>query len=149
MTNNLDLCAITETWIKQDDSMMAKEILPPGYSVSSSPHQGNRAGGSTALIYKDITTMECSSYGLQFGSNHIKLYIIYRQPEGSVLSFCEEFTTLLENDITDTRNPTIVGDLNIQMEDTSNTDTRLFLDVLKSLNLQNGVGFQHTSLNTP
>ena len=54
---------------------MAKEILPPGYSVSSSPHQGNRAGGGTALIYKDIfnvtqtatpslTTMECSSYGL-------------------------------------------------------------------------------------
>ena len=37
VTNNLDLCAITETWIKQDDSMMAKEILPPGYSVSSSP----------------------------------------------------------------------------------------------------------------
>ena len=72
--NNLDLCMITETWIKQD-VMMAKEILPPGYSISSSPCQGNRAGDSTALIYKDIfnvtqtatpslTTMECSSYGL-------------------------------------------------------------------------------------
>ena len=35
VTNNLDLCVITETWIKQDDSMMAKEILPPGYNVSS------------------------------------------------------------------------------------------------------------------
>ena len=66
---------ITETRIKQDDSMTAKEIPPPGYSVSSSPGQGNRAGGSTELMYKDIynvtqtatpsiTTMECSSYGL-------------------------------------------------------------------------------------
>ena len=146
VTHNLNLCVITETWIKQDDSTMAKEILPPGYSVSSSPCQGNRAGGGTALIYKDIfnvtqtatpslTTMECSSYGLRFGSNCIKLYIIYRQPEGSVLSFCEEFATLLENDIMDTRNPIIVGDLNIHMEDTSNADTRLFLDVLESLNL--------------
>ena len=150
---------ITETWIKQDDSTMAKEILPPGYSVSSSPCQGNRAGGSTALIYKDIfkvtqtatpslTTMECSSYGLQFGSNCIKLYIIYRQPEGSVLS-CEEFAALLENDITDTRNPIIVDDLNIHMEDTTSADTSLFLDVLESLNLQNREVFQHISLNTP
>ena len=139
---------------------MAKEILPPGYSVSSSPHQGNRVGGGTALIYKDIfnvtqtatpslTTMECSSYGLRFGSNCIKLYIIYRQPEGSVLSFCEEFATLLENDIMDTRNPIIVEDLNIHMEDTSNAVTRLFLDVLKSLNLQNRVGFPtHISKHT-
>ena len=49
--NKLDLCTITETWIKQDDSTTAKEILPPGYSVSSSSHQGNRADGGTALIY--------------------------------------------------------------------------------------------------
>ena len=159
VTNNMDLCAITETWIKQDDTMMAKEILPPGYSVSSSPLQGNRAGGGTALIYKDIfnvtqtatpslTMTKCSSYGLQFGSNCIKLYIIYRQPEGSVLS-CEKFATLFDNDIMDTRNPIIVGDLNIHMEDTSNADTRLFLDVLESLNLQNRVGFPtHISKHT-
>ena len=156
----MDLCTITETWIKQDDSMMAKEILPPGYSVLSSPHQGNRAGDGTALIYKDIfnvtqtatpslTIMECSSCGLRFGSNCIKLYIIHRQPEGSVLSFCEEFATLLENDIMDTRNPIIVGDLNIHMEDTTSADTRFFMDVLESLNLQNRVGFPtHISKHT-
>ena len=103
----------------------------------------------TQTATNSLTTMECSSYGLRFGSNCIKLYIIYRQPEGSVLSFCEEFATLLENDITDTRNPIIVGDLNIHMEDTSNADTRLFLDVLKSLNLQNRVGFPtHISKHT-
>ena len=66
-----------------------------------------------------------------------------------MLSFCEEFATLLENDITDTRNPIIVGDLNIHMEDTTSADTRLFLDVLESLNLQNRVGFPtHISKHT-
>ena len=49
----------------------------------------------------------------------------------------------------DTRNPIIVGDLNIHMEDTTSADTRLFLDVLESLNLQNRVGFPtHISKHT-
>ena len=35
---NIDVCAITETWIKKDDiDMITKEIPPPGYYILLHP----------------------------------------------------------------------------------------------------------------
>ena len=36
-TNNYDLCALTETWIKEDDTLTSHRMCPPGYSVTSVP----------------------------------------------------------------------------------------------------------------
>ena len=32
-----DICAVTETWIKQDDPLQVSDIPPPGYSIISVP----------------------------------------------------------------------------------------------------------------
>ena len=36
-TNDMDICAITETWLNKDDDMALKTIPPPGYDIMSSP----------------------------------------------------------------------------------------------------------------
>ena len=33
--NNIDICAVSETWIKQDDDHTQRELAPPGYKVLS------------------------------------------------------------------------------------------------------------------
>ena len=33
--NNIDLCALTETWIKEDDTITPLELCPPGYKSIS------------------------------------------------------------------------------------------------------------------
>ena len=49
--SDLDLLALTETWIR-DDNLTETQICPPGYKVLSIP-QLARTGGGIALIYWD------------------------------------------------------------------------------------------------
>ena len=41
----IDICAITKTWIKQDDPLQASNIPPPGYSIISVPRPDGQQGG--------------------------------------------------------------------------------------------------------
>ena len=53
-TNKISVCAITETWLKNDpDDLRYKEIAPIGYNVISHPRSLGRQGGGTALVYKN------------------------------------------------------------------------------------------------
>ena len=53
------------------------------------------------------------------------------------------------NITTDTGNPIIIGDFNIQMDQPEKPDTRTFNNFLDSMNLHNKVMFPtHTSLHT-
>ena len=38
--HNIDLCSITETWIKEEDDIAAKELAPNGYKYISFPQRG-------------------------------------------------------------------------------------------------------------
>ena len=57
---NLDLCAITEIWIKQDDKAILNTLSPNGYLIKSSP-RCNQTGGGVAMMY--ISGLAC--YELQ------------------------------------------------------------------------------------
>ena len=43
--SRIDICAITETWIKRDDPLQASDIPPPGYSIISVPRPDGQQGG--------------------------------------------------------------------------------------------------------
>ena len=43
--SQIDICAITETWIKQDDPLQGNDIPPPGYSIISVPRPDVQQGG--------------------------------------------------------------------------------------------------------
>ena len=92
--NDIDICAITESWFKTKDTVARAECTPPGYTIKNHSRSG-RAGGGIALIYKSTlslvkvaagekTSFQFAEYtifsDLRSGANKIKLLVIYRPP---------------------------------------------------------------------
>jgi len=49
--NDLDVCAISETWLSGNDSdkIVCGDITPTGYSLKHMPRKGRRGGGVALL----------------------------------------------------------------------------------------------------
>ena len=97
MEHNLDICALTETWIREGDNTTAIQLCMDGYSSVSIPREG-RIGGGIAIVHRsDITlrsksvynyqTMECADILLDFQNMLVYLCVIYRPPDTSIASF--------------------------------------------------------------
>ena len=164
--NKVDICTITEIWIRKDDmEAFTKDVPPIGYKIFSKPRTTGRNGGGLALVYKDyltvnelladnhiFNTMEIQGYHVRLDHISINLYVIYRIPSTSVIAFCDELTQVMEDDIAKSANKTLfVGDFNIHVDDSSDSDTITFMDLLDSYNMMNKVTFpthvKHHSLD--
>ena len=58
---NIDLCAITETWLKpddDDDDDIPRAVPPLGYTLLSWPRQDGQRGGGIAIVSKSYINME-------------------------------------------------------------------------------------------
>ena len=153
--HNLDVCALTETWIKEGDNTMAIQLCPDGYSSMFIPRAG-RLGGGIAIVYKsDITlksktiynyqTMECADFLLDFENVLVNLCVIYRPPNTSIVAFCEDLTDHQERNVTSPGRMITVGDINIPINQEQHPDTVLFEETLDGLNLRNQVVFSNPS----
>ena len=76
----------------------------------------------------------------------LSLNTVYRIPNTSVLTLCNEMANVLENNIVSDRGETVlIGNFNIHMDDPEDLDTITFIDFLDSLDLINLVNFRtHT-----
>ena len=103
--NNFTLCALTETWIRQEDDVTLVQLCPPGFKAISISRK-DKIGGGIALVHKDTITvgsrathsyssMECSSFSVDFPMSTINLSVIYRPPNSSVQAFAIDFPDLL------------------------------------------------------
>ena len=148
---NAALCALTETWIKEDDDITPLQLCPSGYKCISIRWKV-RSGGGLALIYQDninpktekeysFNTIEYADFSIKQPSMTIHLGLIYRPPDGSILQFCQELTTYLEQNINTTGDSLLMGGLNIHINDPENQDTIIFEDTIESLGLGNQVSF--------
>ena len=54
--NDIDICAITESWFKTKDTVARAECTPPGSTIKNHSRSG-RAGGGIALIYKSTLSL--------------------------------------------------------------------------------------------
>ena len=63
----IDLCAVTETWLKPDDMVPPREITPPGYDILSQPSSDGRQGGGFALVYNSLLKIHNITQGDQQG----------------------------------------------------------------------------------
>ena len=159
-----DISIITETWIKMvHDPNTIKEILPLGYKICSHPRRTNRKGGGLVLVYKDsiiindvtdgsksYATMEHWNFNINFAGTIVHCHIIHRIPSTSVINFCGELTSIIEDTINLEQGRLLfVGDFNIHMEEPTQPDTITFLEWLESFNLTNHVTFgTHQSNHT-
>ena len=127
--NDLDILALTETWVGADDPPVIKsDPAPSGYRITH-VHRDNpeqTMGGGLAVIHRDTITVQPrkhklthSSFELQIvniglKSRDIVLANIYRPPSSSKPLFFEEFGLLLTNLGTDAVDRLLIcGDFNL------------------------------------
>ena len=148
--NNLTLCALTKTWIRQED-VTPVQLCPPGFKAISISRK-DRTGRGIAVVYKDTLTVrsrakhnyssiECCSFSIDLPKSTIYMSVIYRPPNFSVPVFATDFLDLIETSINESGRLLILGDLNIPMNNPNSPDTNMFQDVLDSLSLHNHITF--------
>ena len=158
--HNLDLYALTETWIKEDENTtIPNHLCPSEYNIISVPHI-NRTGGGIALVYRsslDVRTnnshtlesMECVDCNLNLDRHNILLAVIYRPPDTSVLKFANELAVYMERNINTTVEQIIVGDFNVHINKQDDSNAIILSDMLESFSLSNRVEFPtHKLQNT-
>ena len=149
--NRIDICSLTETWIRDDDTAAETQMCPLGYKAISVP-RSNRQGGGIAIVYRDFitihrsntydyTTMECSDFAVSLPGLSLNMAVIYRPPDKPVCAFVNDFLEYMERNINSTGKLLLTGDFNIHINDPESPDTNTFLDVLDSFGLRNHTSF--------
>ena len=110
----IDICAITETWVKTNDQTAPKEFLPPGYNIITKPRPDGRCRGGLEIVYKSsisVTETECDVVQRtvlealkikvkQQNRRSVNLYVIYRYPNTSQPEFVGILSDTLEKKYT-------------------------------------------------
>ncbi|XP_070543766.1 uncharacterized protein [Ptychodera flava] len=152
--HNIDLLAMTETWIKDTNSHVINECTPNGYSFCHTPLNMS-SGGGVALVYKSIMKLlswkpfnfksfEATLATLSYNGISIKLIVLYRPPPNkrnkfTIQQFLSEFGILLEQLSSCDSHLFIVGDFNLHIDDLQNTNTKKFTDIIDSFGLKQWV----------
>ena len=145
-----NLCAITETWLSDNDSAVFNEITPPSYKLFHCP-RSDRRGGGTALFFRDninVCKLESGSRNsFQFSEYlvctrplRIRLVIIYLPPYSTnhpvtVNGFIDEFSEYLESVILSNDLLCLTGDFKIHVDDHNDPAACRFFDLLESMSL--------------
>ena len=150
-SHNLDLVALTETWLRWDESStILNEVTPPGYSLRHVPRE--RRGGGLALVYQtsfkvrvdqveDYNSFEHMTVHITSGTRSKgTLVIIYRSPSAAKAAFFRDFWVLLEHYIL-TPNLILVGDFNIHADLPNDSSDKELADLLDSMCLTQHVDF--------
>ena len=162
--NSLDLCICTETWLSDNDVVIATEATPPSYSLLCANRSGRTGGGTALLCHDDLkpiltksgshSSFEFSEYLIKQGRQFVKIVIIYRPPYSpnnpfTISTFLEEFQNYLLEVTATTNNLLISGDFNIHVNDAGDRNAVNFLQLLDHFGLENNVHIPtHVSKNT-
>ena len=151
--NQLDVCAITETWLSGNDSkdqIVCGDLTPVGFKLEHVARDKRRGGGVAILLKASLTckkqkltkynTFEIIEVLLKSKKDSVTLGVLYRPPSGnSVTAFIEELTSYLDTHSLTNRKFLLIGDFNFHMDNIRNKDSAKLLDVLHSMNLQQHV----------
>ena len=139
--------------LKPLDDLESKQIAPPGYSCISHPRSDGRIGGGIAIVFKghikvknvengQKETIEYGIFTFRIRDTVINLLVIYRFPNTSVITFCNELADVFEDKIQDlTGYVMLTGDFNVHMDKHLDVDTRTFNDFLESFGFSNKTQF--------
>jgi len=152
---HLDICLLTETWLKQDqDDVVTRSLEPEGYNLihiaRNSRDGDDRRGGGVGIVHKQnlrvsrqtpntFSSFEHIEVLLKSGNECVRLCVLYRHPDGSIAQFLEDFTGYVDSHTTTAGKLTIVGDFNFWWGEDDNYNTRRFSNTLSSLGLHQSV----------
>ena len=149
--NCIDVCAITETWLKQNEAAKHAEIRDFGYDIISVPRKGK--GGGVAIIFDPLrvrpivnkttyfSSFEVLECIVKTRSDIVRFCVIYRSTRMSsklayqqtrTALFFEQFESYLDNLLLKGGRPMIMGDFNFHVEDTNDLVALRFMNLCKS-----------------
>jgi hypothetical protein len=165
LDKNIDLCVITETWLRQDgDDYVRAELKQKGFNLDDVP-RSDRTGGGLALFYRDnlrvqrthssmLPSCEYAEWSVDCQSYQLTIAALYRPPHSANhpsthAQFLNDFPSLLDR-LTAIKEPIIImGDLNFHFDDGENTYTKQLTSLLESYDLLQLVNVPtHTSGHT-
>ena len=154
LSTGADVFAITETWFAEHDMANRGAVTLPGYKLLDQTRRG-RTGGGTALLFNEsidvqkvdggeCTSFEFSEYMLHYGSNKLRIVVVYRTPYSAAhpvttAVFFNEFSSYLESIIMSPEPLLITGDFNIHVDTTHDSDRIHLLELLTSMGLEQHV----------
>ena len=123
-----DIIAVTETWLRPDDTdSFIAGVTPPGYKCTHVPQSEGRGGGVGFFIHDDIdfkvlpqpcfNTFESISVHLSMGNaQDIVFHTVYRPPNVSKANFIEDFSSFVEGVALSCCENIILGHLNLHLD---------------------------------
>ena len=132
---NVDICFLTETWLRVDDKAKIAEVKDHKYDIISAPRRGR--GGGVAFIYDPkvvsltrnsvkFSSFEVLETVFRANSHLIRFCVLYRSTQVSSHKkyqetrkklFLEQFSDYMDTLITKTGIPILAGDFNFHVED--------------------------------
>ena len=151
-----DISIITETWLTEEDDvwLLASELNNNGLSMKPVNRQGQRGGGIAIVHTSNIKvngsnngarqSFEYAVWKLKYNHTTTSIIAIYRPPysernKSSIASFCEDFSDFLSEVMAEETHVIVAGDFNIHINNTEDSNARLFLERMDSLGLHQHV----------
>ena len=157
---DLDICVLTETWLRDDSDVIRAECTPVSYVMKDLVRDNFRRGGGTAVICREYyrlhllnsgfkVSYEFSEWSLKVQNADLLILVIYRSPGSSAALFISDFSVHLQEIINSPKKLIIAGDFNFHVNDINDVNSVNLIDLLSSFGLVNHVTFPtHTQLNT-
>jgi exonuclease III len=155
--HDVDVVALTETWLKADDQDNAKsigDVTPDGYTFKHVARSGRKGGGVGLLFRKTLSvkvtpvkvkSFECMDACITTGGVTLRIIVVYRlHPKfrkNGINSnlFFEEFADLLSKQILLPGQLIFLGDFNIHWNKPTDTATMKLNDIIDSYGLRQHV----------
>ena len=164
ITNDYDICTVTETWLTQCDDKCRSDLNQCGYRFIDAP-RFDRRGGGTGIIYKEQYTMKKlkagSKQSFEFSEwqfcdppLHTVFVVIYRPPYSathpvSLNIFIQEFSDYASDVLSENGSVVFSGDFNIHVNSESDLNSQRFLSAIHAMGLKQHVFCStHRSGNT-
>ena len=153
VNDQINVAAITETWLTKDDEQLSNDITPKGYTMHHATRDGRRGGGvaiiaesrfkPTVFRTQPFASFEKTSVKLSFKKAPLVVTTIYRPPEKPIGVFLSDFQTFLEDMLDFQGDILITGDFNIHISDLNNNLVARFHELLDTFGLT-----QHVNVPT-
>ena len=151
VTNNIDICVVTETWLNKDDTPTVEALQQGGFKFQHIPRPKANRGGGLGILFRDtimvtklkssnFSTFELGLWKVQVKHTECTLAAVYRPPYSSkhkktIPMFITEFSDTLTDLLATYNNDhlIIVGDFNIHVDNLNNQDAKAFMETLNDL----------------
>ena len=160
-----DICIIMEMWLKDSDNIWieSSEMKKNGYDITTANRKG-RQGGGLVIVHRsymavkcrgraNLRTFEYATWQVHPSNVTLTILAIYHPPysdtnKATTSQFTDEFTEFLAKFLTEYRNIITAGDINVQLNNMEDPDTRVYIDTITALGLDQHVDFStHKSGN--